>query len=66
MSEPICRVCYASTLSRDELDRFTYEPVTNCIYLCPDHQRAASAMLEMMPVPFIKASPITYNFPQAE
>lgn len=34
----MCRGCYASTLSRDELDRLNAEPITMPVYLCPEHE----------------------------
>ena len=37
---PACRSCYAATLTPDERDRFNAEPVTSCVYLCPEHAEA--------------------------
>lgn len=53
---PTCRVCYAKSLSNDERDWFYSEPVTGCIYLCPEHQAAMDeAVAALPPVEFIKA-----------
>ena len=35
---PTCRTCYAQTLSKYERARFWDEPVTGCVYYCPEHQ----------------------------
>lgn len=40
-----CRTCYALTLSPDECDRFHAEPVTDCIYYCPEHQAEQDKIL---------------------
>lgn len=37
---PTCRRCYAETLTQGERERFYAEPVTSCVYLCPEHQVA--------------------------
>ena len=53
---PTCRVCHIKSLSKYERTRAWDEPVTGCIYLCPEHQAAEDAMLAAMPkVEFIKA-----------
>jgi hypothetical protein len=57
MSEPTCRVCYAKTLTDDERGRFYGEPVTSCIYLCPEHEQAmAEVIAAMPPIEYIKAT----------
>lgn len=38
MSAPVCRACYAATLTPDERDRLNSEEVTGCVYYCPEHQ----------------------------
>lgn len=53
---PVCRVCHIKSLSKYERTRAWDEPVTGCIYLCPEHQAAEDAMLAAMPrVEYIKA-----------
>jgi hypothetical protein len=64
MSEPTCRACYAATLGEAERQRFYAEPVTSCIYWCPDHQRAMDAALNSLPqVQFIKATAALFEPP---
>ncbi len=46
MTEPTCRTCYLSTLSKDERDRFLAEPVVGTIYYCPEHERVFNNLLD--------------------
>lgn len=49
MPEPTCRACYAATLTDAERERFNAEPVTSCVFLCADHQRAMDDALAGFP-----------------
>ena len=61
---PVCRACYAATLTDAQRERFYAEPVTSCIYWCDDHQRAMDRVLNSLPqVQFIKASVPAFEFP---
>lgn len=42
---PICRSCYLASLTPDERDRATAEPLTSTIHLCADHQTAEDRLL---------------------
>ena len=54
---PTCRACYAATLTPDQRERFYAEPVTSCIYWCPEHQRLMDEVVESLPaVKMIRAS----------
>lgn len=56
-AEPTCRTCYAMTLSKYERARFFDEPVTGCIYLCPEHQaRMDRALADLPKIEYVKAS----------
>ena len=60
---PTCRACYAATLTPDERDRLNSEPVTGCVYLCPEHEAALTAA--MRPIEYIKAKhPARFDFPR--
>lgn len=50
MNAPVCSTCYAETLPPDQRARFNAEPVTSCIYLCGEHQRAVDDLFAAMPL----------------
>lgn len=43
-----CRRCYAETLTPAERERFYAEPVTTCVYLCPEHQAAYERVADLI------------------
>jgi hypothetical protein len=49
---PTCRACYAATLTPDQRERFNAEPVTSCVYLCPEHdvmnERVAAMLADLV------------------
>lgn len=59
-ASPVCRNCYAMSLSKYERARFYDEPVTGAIYLCEQHQARWDAMMrDLPPLPLIPYTPPT-------
>lgn len=66
MSEPVCRACYAATLTPAERERFNAEPVMSCVYLCPEHDAANAALVaDLRQVFSIGPSEMFRGFPPA-
>jgi hypothetical protein len=58
-SNPLCRACYMSTLTKDERDRFNAEPVTMPIFFCAEHEMVFTPTDIVVRVPRIR---ITLRF----
>ena len=63
---PVCRGCYAATLTPEQRERFYAEPVTSCIHWCDDHRRAMDEALENLPqIKMIRAVESAFPLPFA-